>query len=136
MKGTLARLRADLPAFLSGFGAKRIAFDSISLLNMMFPDEAERRARMFSLADQVKKGGTTAVFTAETRDDNPRASRDGLVEYVSDGVISLRLQERPNGDVQPLIQVVKMRRVEHQRRVRPYSITGHGIEVHADVEMV
>jgi len=51
-------------------------------------------------------------------------------------VISLRLQERANGEVQPLIQVVKMRRVRHQRRVRPYSITEHGIVVHADVDMM
>ena len=136
MKATLTRLKTELPEFLKKFGAARIAVDSVSLLNMMAADEAERRMRLFSLADQIKKGGATAVFTAETRDDNPKASRDGLAEYVSDGVISLRLQEKANGEVQPLIQVVKMRRVKHQRRVRPYSITEHGIVVHADVDMV
>ena len=136
MKATLSRLKADLPEFLRKFGAARVAVDSVSLLNMLSPDDAERRLRLFSLADQIKKGGATSVFTAETRDDNPKASRDGLAEYVADGVISLRLQEKANGEVQPLIQVVKMRRVKHQRRVRPYSITEHGLVVHADVDMV
>ena len=136
MKATIGRLKADLPDFLKKFGAARVAVDSVSLLNMLSPDEGERRLRLFSLAEQIKKGGATSVFTAETRDDNPKASRDGLAEYVADGVISLRLQERANGEVQPLIQVVKMRRVRHQRRVRPYSITEHGIVVHADVDMM
>jgi KaiC domain protein len=136
LKATVSRLKSDLPEFLRKFGAGRVAIDSISLLSAMFPDEAERRARLFSLASQLKKGGSTAVFTAETRDDNPKASRDGLVEYVADGVISLRLQERSNGEVQPLIQVIKMRRVKHQRRVRPYNITEQGLVVLADVDIM
>jgi len=136
LKATVAKLKSELPDFLRKFGAGRVAIDSVSLLTMMFPDEAERRARLFALTEQIKKGGATAVFTAEASDDNPKASRDGLVEYVSDGVIALRLHERPNGEVQPLIQVVKMRRVKHQRRVRPYNITEHGIVVLADVEIM
>ena len=136
LKSTITKLKSDLPEFLRKFGAGRVAIDSISLLSAMFTDEAERRARLFSLASQIRKGGATAVFTAETRDDNPKASRDGLVEYVADGVISLRLQERANGEVQPLIQVIKMRRVKHQRRVRPYNITEHGIVVLSDVDIM
>ena len=136
MKATVMKLKSDLPDFLKKFGAGRIAVDSISLLSAMFADEGERRSRLFSLASQIKKGGATAVFTAETRDDNLKASRDGLVEYVADGVVSLRLQERANGEVQPLIQVVKMRRVKHQRRVRPYTITEHGIVVLANVDIM
>jgi KaiC domain protein len=136
LKATVSKVRTELPEFLKKFGAGRVAIDSISLLSAMFPDEAERRSRLFSLARQMREGGATAVFTAETRDDNPKASRDGLVEYVADGVISLRLQERANGEVQPLIQVVKMRRVRHQRRVRPYNITEHGIVVLADVDIM
>ena len=77
----------------------------------------------------------SAVFTAETKDDNPRASRDGLVEYISDGVISLQSREKESGDVQLAMQVMKMRRLKHSRAVKPYTIDDDGLNVHADVEV-
>lgn len=134
-KATATRVKSELPGFIKAFGATRIAIDSISLLNMMFPDEAERRTRLFALCDQIRRTGATAVMTAEVKDDNPRSSRDGLVEYVSDGVISLRLVERSNGEVQPAVQVVKMRRLKHSRNIKPYSLTEVGAVVHIEAEV-
>jgi len=134
-KATATRVKSDLPQFIRSFGAQRIALDSVSLLNMMFPDEVERRTRLFALCDQIRKTGATAIMTAEVKDDNPRSSRDGLVEYVSDGVISLRLVERSNGEVQPAVQVVKMRRVKHSRHIKPYSLTEVGAVVHTEAEV-
>ena len=75
------------------------------------------------------------VTGTSVKDDNARSSRDGLVEYVSDGVIGLRFNERENGDVQLVIQVIKMRRLKHPRSVKPYSITDQGLEVHGDMEV-
>ncbi len=134
-KATATRVKSELPAFIKQFSAQRIAIDSISLLNMMFPDEVECRTRLFALCDQIRKTGATAVMTAEVKDDNPRSSRDGLVEYVSDGVISLRLVERTNGEVQPAVQVVKMRRLKHSRHIKPYSLTEVGAVVHTEAEV-
>jgi len=134
-KATATRVKSELPAFIKQFGAERIAIDSISLLNMMFPDEVERRTRLFALCDQIRKTGATTIITAEVKDDNPRSSRDGLVEYVSDGVISLRLVERTNGEVQPTVQVVKMRRLKHSRHIKPYSLTEVGAVVHTEAEV-
>src|SRR3990172_5321878 len=105
-KATATRVKSELPAFIRGFGAARIAIDSVSLLSMMFADEVERRTRLFALCDQIRKTGATAVMTAEVKDDNPRSSRDGLVEDVSDGVISLRLLEPTNGEVHPSVHVL------------------------------
>src|SRR3989337_1305957 len=48
-KATATRVRSELPQFIKSFGAQRIAFDSVSLLSMMFPDDVERRRRMFDL---------------------------------------------------------------------------------------
>jgi len=134
-KATATRVRSELPQFIKTFGAQRIAFDSVSLLSMMFPDDPERRTRLFALCDQIRKTGATAIMTAEVKDDNPRSSRDGLVEYVSDGVICLRLVERANGEVQPAVQIVKMRRVKHDRHVKPYSLTEVGAVVHTEAEV-
>jgi KaiC domain protein len=134
-KATATRVKSELPGFIKNFGAQRIAIDSVSLLSMMFSDEAERRTRLFALCDQIRKTGATAVMTAEVKDENPRSSRDGLVEYVSDGVITLRLVERANGEVQPAVQIVKMRRVKHARNVKPYSLTDVGAVVHVEAEV-
>jgi KaiC domain protein len=134
-KSTVTRLRSELPDFIKRSGATRLAIDSISLLNMLFTDDGERRARLFALCKQLRSTGATCLFTAEVKDDNPRSSRDGLVEYVSDGVIGLRFNERENGDVQLVIQVIKMRRLKHPRAIKPYSITDQGIEVHGDMEV-
>ena len=134
-KATATRVKSELPQFIKSFGAARIAIDSISLLNMMFPDDVERRTRLFALCDQIRKTGATCVMTAEVKDENPRSSRDGLVEYVSDGVISLRLVERANGEVQPAVQVVKMRRLKHDRHIKPYSLTEVGAVVHTEAEV-
>lgn len=134
-RATVTKVKNDLPAFVKKFGATRVVVDSVSLLTMMFPDEAERRTRLFSLCEQIKSTGATAIFTAETRDDNPRSSRDGLAEYISDGVISLRLREKESGEVELALQVVKMRRVKHFRGLKPYTITEAGIVVHTDAEV-
>ncbi len=134
-KATVTRVRSELPEFIKKFNATRVVVDSISLLNMMFGDDNERRARLFGLCQQLKTTGATCIFTAEVKDDNPRSSRDGLVEYVSDGVIGLRFNERENGDVQLVIQVMKMRRLAHPRSIKPYSITDSGLEVHGDMEV-
>ena len=134
-KATATRVKSELPQFIKSFGAQRIAIDSVSLLTMMFPDEVEQRARLFALCDQIRRTGATCIATAEVKDDNPRSSRDGLVEYVSDGVITLRLVERSNGEVQPAVQIVKMRRLKHARHIKPYSLTEFGAVVHTEAEV-
>jgi len=134
-KTTVTKVRSELPKFIKDFDAERVVVDSVSLLNMMFADDMERRARLFALSQQIKSTGATAVFTAETKDGNPMSSRDGLVEYISDGVIVLRVREKESGDVQLTMQVMKMRRLKHSRAIKPYTIDEDGINVHADVEV-
>jgi len=135
-KGTVTRIKSELPQFIKSFGAQRIVLDSVSLLTMMFPDEPEKRTQLFNLSTLIKSTGATAVFTAEVKDDNPMASRDGLAEYTADGVILLTyLHPKEAGEIQLTIRILKMRRCKHSRRVKPYSITDNGIIVHAEAEV-
>jgi KaiC domain protein len=131
-KTTITRIRSELPEFIKGFGASRIVLDSVSLLNLLFEADHEKRSNLFNLIQMIKKTGATCVMTAEVNDSNPNASRDGLVEYAVDGVIALRYEEnKERGEIQLTIRVMKMRRISHSRRVKPYAITNRGIEVHA-----
>jgi KaiC domain protein len=135
-KTTIMRIKSDLPKFVKSFGAKRVVVDSVSLLNMMFDVDNDRRSNLFNLCQLLRSTGATTLLTAEVKDDNPRSSRDGLAEYTADGVLLLQSDEtKEGGEVQLTIRILKMRRTAHSRRVKPYSITDKGIVVHAGAEV-
>lgn len=135
-KTTITRIKSELPKFVKSFGAKRVVLDSVSLLNMMFTDDNDRRSNLFNLCQLLRSTGATTMLTAEVKDDNPRSSRDGLAEYTADGVLLLQSDEnREGGEVQLTIRILKMRRTAHSRRVKPYSITDKGIVVHAGADV-
>jgi KaiC domain protein len=135
-KTTVTRIKSDLPKFIKSFGAKRVVVDSVSLLNMMFEDNTERRTNLFNLCQLLRSTGATTLLTAEVKDENPRSSRDGLAEYTADGVILLQSDEtREGGEVQLTVRILKMRRTSHSRRVKPYSITEKGVVVHAGADV-
>lgn len=134
-KVTIQRIKSELPEFIKKFGASRIVIDSVSLLNMLFDTDHERRSNLFNLAQMVKKTGATLIMTAEVKDDNPFASRDGLIEYVADGVISLRyLELQDRHELLLSLRIIKMRRTEHSRKITPYAIGAKGLEVHVGSE--
>ena len=135
-KTTITRIKSELPKFIKSFGAKRVVLDSVSLLNMMFSDENDRRSNLFNLCQLLRSTGATSILTAEVKDDNPRSSRDGLAEYTADGVLLLQSDEtEEGGEVQLTVRIMKMRRTTHSRRVKPYSITDKGIVVHAGADV-
>ena len=135
-KTTITRIKSELPKFVKSFGAKRVVIDSVSLLNMMFPNDSERRANLFNLCQLLRSTGATSILTAEVKDENPRSSRDGLAEYTADGVLLLQSDEnRDSGEVQLTLRVLKMRRTSHSRRVKPYTISDSGVVVHAGAEI-
>lgn len=136
IKTTLTRIKTEMPGLIKQFGATRLIVDSITLFEMMFTDEAERRLNLFELFALFKDTGVTALVTSEAARDNVYTSRYGLVEYVADGVIILRYV-RPDElrDVKLAAEVVKMRRHKHSRSIKPYDITNEGLVVHSESEV-
>ena len=134
IKTTARRVKSELPAIIGSFGAKRIVIDSITLFSMMFDDVIERRIRLFGLNKAIKKAGITALYTAEVNAESQLHSKDGIVEYSADGVISLQ-QNESEKNIKLIIRVIKMRKIQHDRLYRPYEITGKGILVYPN-EMV
>jgi circadian clock protein KaiC len=127
---SLHRVQGELGAELAKLGADRIVVDSVSLLNMLSDDEAGRRATLFALAGACRASGATALLTAEADPRHPEVSRDGLSEYVSDGVLVLGYSTAPDGHRVGLsLRILKMRRTAHARTVQPYSIGPTGIAV-------
>jgi KaiC domain protein len=136
VKTTLTRIKNEMPGLIKKFGATRLVVDSITLFEMMFTDEAERRLNLFEMFALLKDTGVTALITSEADRKDSYSSRYGLVEYVADGVIILRYV-RPDElrDVKLAAEVVKMRRHKHSRSIKPYDITSEGLVVHSESEV-
>ncbi|MGP8071637.1 MAG: ATPase domain-containing protein [Thermoplasmata archaeon] len=129
---SLHRIQGELGKELQAMGATRIVVDSVSLLNMLSDDEPNRRATLFALAAACRAAGATTLLTAEADPQHPEVSRDGLSEYVSDGVLMLGYRTGSDGHrVGLALRILKMRRTPHVRTIQPYAITATGITVDA-----
>ena len=129
---SIHRIQGELGKELASLGARRIVVDSVSLLNMLSDDEPSRRATLFALAAACRDAGATTILTAEADPLHPEVSRDGLSEYVADGVLLLGYSTGPDGHRIGLsLRILKMRRTSHARTVQPYSIGPNGLTVDA-----
>jgi circadian clock protein KaiC len=131
-RSNLQRIQGNLGKELLQANAKRIVLDSVSLLNMLSDDEPTRRQVLFSLAAACRGAGATTILTAEADPHSPGVSRDGLSEYVADGVILLGYNTAADGHRVGLsLRIMKMRRTDHVRSVQPYRFGPRGLEVDA-----
>ncbi len=133
-KSSVERLEGDIPELIKDFGATRVAVDSISLITMMYSNIEEKRKIVFKLSKSIKESGATAIFTAEVDPQNPKVSRDGIVEYVVDGVILLSFLEDGNF-LKLTVRILKMRRTQHSREVKVYEIGEGGINVLSEADV-
>jgi circadian clock protein KaiC len=129
---SLHRIQGELGTELTSLGARRIVLDSVSLLNMLSDDEPNRRSTLFALAAACRASGATTVLTAEADPLHAEVSRDGLSEYVADGVVVLGYRTALDGHrIGLALRVLKMRRTPHARSVQPYAIGPSGLSVDA-----
>jgi len=135
VKEFLRKIKSDLPLIIKNLNAQRLVFDSISVFETLF-SEAERWKALATLRDILKSAKVTAVLTSEADKNNPTTSKYGILEYISDGVICLKFVRKGEFEETTLgIEIVKMRRVSHSRKVRPYTITENGIVVYEEAEI-
>jgi len=130
IKTAILRIRSELPQLFKSFGAKRCVFDSITLFEMLFNGESERRLLVYELAHTIKHSGATSIITSESDKIHPHSSRFGLIEYMADGVIFLNyLREGSRKSVSLLFEITKMRKVKHSREIMTYVVAENGIEI-------
>ncbi|MGC8585441.1 MAG: RAD55 family ATPase [Thermoplasmata archaeon] len=116
---------------------KRLVLDSASLLTMVFREDQDKRNVLFTLSKGLKDSGITSIFTGEIDLSNRQSSRDGLLEYVSDGVILLDMRKNDkNTETYLTIQVLKMRKIPHSRKIYPFEIKENGIEVQSEITLL
>lgn len=128
---SLDTIRGELPRLIREHGASRLVLDSVSLLEMMYDDPARRRNELYDFARSLKSADVTALLTSEASEANAYASRYGIVEYLSDGVVILRYIRTAEYQATRLgVEIQKLRNTNHSRELKPYEIDEDGISVY------
>ncbi len=130
MANSLASIRNDLPRLVEEFDAERLVLDSVSLLEMMYDDQARRRTEVFDFTESLKGSGVTTMVTSEASQANPYASRHGIIEYLTDAVFVLQYVRSEFRETRLAVEIQKIRNANHSRETKPYEITGEGISVY------
>ncbi len=103
---------ARLVEAIKDIKAKRAVIDPISLMGLYIKDEASVRKKFYHITRILKEAGVTSIITSEILEDSKALSRDGVIEFVVDGVIILTflgLGETSDRSV----MIRKMRRTKH-----------------------
>ncbi len=130
MANSLSSLSGDISRLIDDFGADRLVLDSVSLLEMMYDHPAKRRSEVFDFTRSLKRAGVTTMLTSEASEDNPYASRHGIVEYLTDAVFVLQYVRQSNQETRLAVEIQKIRNANHSRETKPYEITDSGISVY------
>jgi KaiC domain protein len=130
MANSLTSIRGDLPRLVDAFDADRLVLDSVSLLEMMYDDQAERRTEIFDFTRALKEAGVTTMLTSEASEDNAYASRHGIIEYLTDGAFVLQYVRSEFRETRLAVEIQKIRNANHSRETKPYEITSDGISVY------
>jgi len=129
------RVKSEIPSLIKGLNAKRTLIDSISVLETLFDDAGKYRL-LSTFRRILKSAGITAIITSEADKYLTTSSKYGILEYVCDGLICLKTIRRSELDEPTLgLEVVKMRRIKHSRKPKPYIITESGIVVYEEAEI-
>jgi KaiC domain protein len=131
MANSLRSIRSELPDLVDEFGASRLVLDSVSLLEMMYDDQATRRNEIYDFTSSLKRAGITTMLTSEASEDNPYNSRFGIIEYLTDAVFVLQYV-RPDDfqETRLAVEIQKIRDANHSRDIKPYELTSDGVDVY------
>ncbi|OYR41941.1 KaiC domain-containing protein [Halorubrum sp. Hd13] len=136
MANSLASIRNDLIRLIADFDADRLVLDSVSLLEMMYDHPAKRRSEVFGFTRSLKEAGVTTLLTSEASEENPYASRHGIVEYLTDAVFVLQyIRGSDFRETRLAVEIQKIRDANHSRETKPYEITDTGISVYGQANI-
>lgn len=131
---SLADIQAELTNAIIQKKVKRVVLDSLSLLTMSIKDAYMIRKQLFAIITRLKKLDCTTLISAEVAGETPldmsggQYSRDGVVEFVADAVITLH-SSGLGGEADRALRIVKMRQTNHERGPVPMTINKQGIQV-------
>jgi circadian clock protein KaiC len=130
----LERTEGRIEQLARSMGARRVLVDSLSHFERLTEDPVELRQLIYSFVNGLKREGLTAILTRESPAllGEAEGFNEGLA-FLVDSYILLRYVEMESA-IHKALLVLKMRGSNHDKDIRQFSITGHGIEVQARFE--
>ncbi len=101
---------------------KRVVIDSISLIGLYYRDEYSIRRYLYRLISSLKQRNVTTLLVSEMPEGEKKFSRNGVAEFVSDGVLLLEHLGSGSGRFQRGLTIRKMRWTDHDQDIHPYKI--------------
>lgn len=131
VKSFATSMQGSLRNLIQDRGVKRVVFDSITCFASSLEDSGPKlRREIAELNRRLRASGVTTVFISELPEGNaPSSSSNYAVEeFLVDGVVYLHnLFVRDTR--QRAIEILKLRKTNHDTFIRPFKITSDGIKV-------
>lgn len=115
-------------------GARRVLVDSISHFERLSQDAVELRSLEYGFINALKREGLTSLLTRESPallGEMPE--RDSDIAFMVDSYLLLRYVEIES-TIRKALLVLKMRGSDHEKDIRQFEITDHGVEVRSKFE--
>jgi circadian clock protein KaiC len=110
------------------YGPRRIVLDSLTALERVASTRSFREF-VVRVCAMLKQHEIAGLFTnTSSMISGGETITDAYVSTITDGIILLRYAE-VRGEVRRAITVLKMRGSDHDRRIREFKITDHGMKV-------
>ena len=130
----LDALCALLERYKKERGLDVLVLDSLDALYSLVEIKNPRR-ELFHFFSRIRDLGASVLFISEMAMDDRRFGKHGVEEFLSDGIIHLRLKEVEAAQVtsvRKFVGVVKMRRTRHDSDYHPFLVTKDGFELVLD----
>lgn len=128
--GDIVQLTTTMFNAIKKVNAKRFALDSLSIAAMGWKERPEEifkiRGKIFDMLNTLKASGVTSLLISEIpRGEKDVISRFGFEEFVVDAIVLL--QYFTVGGPMRSLQIMKMRRTDHGKKIYPFDITSKGV---------
>ena len=117
-----------IKASITEVNAKRIAVDSISIIEMFIRDEYLSRVAMMQLVENLKKMKVTSLLSGTIPETSEALSGGGIVEFIVDTVIKLDFVPVAE-EFKRTLTIRKMRRTDHSTMIHPFEIAKFGLKI-------
>ncbi|MHC1574195.1 MAG: ATPase domain-containing protein [Candidatus Methanogasteraceae archaeon] len=113
---------------VESIGAGSVVFDGITDMQTVFYGSVNVREYIYSLIRYLKYRNVTSIFTSEIKNVFSFKIPDAGTSFLVDGIVSLRYIKKESG-LRKLLLILKMRGTNHDRGIKEYVITDHGINI-------
>ncbi|MBI4363198.1 MAG: AAA family ATPase [Euryarchaeota archaeon] len=134
--GLTTNIRETMPRTIRESKADIVVIDSVTEFQDMCATDLERKGWTMELRWTLRDMGATALVAAEAS-GGAGITKYGIAEYVSDGIILLsRFTSEDTSEFVHVIQVLKMRWIQHSKELRAYRVTSKGLDIMSPIYTV